>query len=121
MDVQPQKVAGAAGPASDDLDTVTAWWDAEWRAFPTVSQRDDGSWCYWRVRDDSGRPGDDWAHGEALARATIAQMQRFPEGSTVLRRILREMDFNSGVAIGFLDALEQFLVDPRAPAALPRN
>jgi hypothetical protein len=49
-------------------------------------------------------------------------MQRFPEGATVLRRILRDMDFNAGVAIGFLDALEQFLVDPwSTPQPSARN
>src|SRR3546814_10031328 len=71
---------------------ASTWWEEEWLKFPSVSKQPDGSWRYWCVPADSGVYQDDWPLGERLARETVAQMRRFPEGSTVLRRILREMD-----------------------------
>jgi len=88
---------------------ATAWWDGEWLKFPTVSKQTDGSWRYWTVPADSGVFQDDWPLGERLARETIEQMRRFPEGSTVLRRILREMDPESNVGQGFLTGIEDTL------------
>jgi len=88
---------------------ASAWWDAEWLKFPTVSKDDAGGWCYWNVPADSGVYEDDWPLGERLARETIAQMRAFPEGSTVLRRILREMDPETTIGQGFMTALEETL------------
>lgn len=88
---------------------ASAWWEEEWLKFPTVSKQPDGSWRYWDVPADTGVYQDDWPRGERLARQTVAQMRRFPEGSTVLRRILREMDPESTVGQGFLTAIEEFL------------
>jgi hypothetical protein len=88
---------------------ASAWWDGEWLKFPTVSKQADGSWRYWSAPADSGVYQDDWPLGERLARATVAQMRQFPEGSTVLRRILREMDPESTVGQGFLTAIEEAL------------
>ncbi len=50
--------------------------------------------------------------GEALAQDTVAQMQRFPESSSVLRRIMREIDHNSIVAQGIFNRLEDMLTNP---------
>ena len=50
--------------------------------------------------------------GEALGRETGAQMQRFPEGGPVLRRIMRELDRDSSVAQGFFNRLEDMLTRP---------
>jgi len=88
---------------------ASAWWDQEWLKFPTVSKLPDGSWRYWSVPADSGVFQDDWPLGERLARETVAQMRSFPEGSTVFRRILREMDPESTVGQGFLTAVEEIL------------
>src|SRR3546814_11465261 len=74
-----------------DAARASAWWDEEWLKFPTVSKRPDGSWRYWSVPADSGVYQDDWPLGERLARETVAQMRRFSEGSTVLRRLPKEM------------------------------
>src|SRR3546814_10477991 len=63
-----------------DAARASAWWDEEWLKFPTVSKRPDGSWRYWSVPADSGVYQDDWPLGERLARETVAQMRRFPEG-----------------------------------------
>ena len=108
------------GEASSELveaavETAVAnedWWIAEWTKFPTVTLDDAGNWHYWDIPDDSGVYGDDWKHGEALARDTVAQMQRFPDGSTVLRRIVREMDQDSSIGQGFLTRIEDMLTNP---------
>lgn len=94
---------------------ASAWWEEEWLKFPTVSKEADGSWRYWSVPADSGVFQDDWPLGERLARQTVAQMRRFPEGSTVLRRILREMDPESTVGQGFLTAVEETLCLSQPP------
>lgn len=89
-----------------------AWWNEQWLAFPTVGRDEDGAWFYWVVPEDTGVHSDDWALGEGLARATVAQMQRFPAGSSVLRRIMREIDHDSTIAQGFLTRLEDMLTRP---------
>jgi len=94
---------------------ASAWWEGEWLKFPTVSKEADGSWRYWNVPADSGVFQDDWPLGERLARETVTQMRRFPEGSTVLRRILREMDPESTVGQGFLTAVEETLCLSQPP------
>ncbi len=73
---------------------------------------DEGNWYYWDVTGGSRIYSDDRALGEALARDTVAQMQRFPEGSPVLRRLMREIDHNSIVAQGFFNRLEDMLTKP---------
>ena len=88
------------------------WWNEEWLKFPTVSLDDEGKWHYWDVTGGSRIYSDDRALGEALARDTVAQMQRFPEGGSVLRRIMREIDHNSIVAQGFFNRLEDMLSKP---------
>jgi hypothetical protein len=47
-----------------------------------------------------------------MARDTVAQMQRFPEGSSVLRRIIRDIDLNSSAGQGFVNRLEDMLTRP---------
>lgn len=89
-----------------------AAWNAEWLKFPTVSQDREGAWHYWDAPADTGVYHDDWAVGEALARDTVAHMQAFQSGSSVLRRIMREIDFDSTVAQGFLTRLEDMLSNP---------
>lgn len=89
-----------------------AWWTEQWLKFPTVSRDDDGRWHYWNVPADSGVYSDDWAVGEGLARDTVARMQAFREGSTVLRRIVRELEPASTVAQGFLTRIEDMLARP---------
>ena len=88
-------------------------WQNEWLKFPTVSLDAAGGWHYWDVPDDPHVYGTDWKVGEGLARDTVAQMQRFPAGSSVLRRILREIDVNSLVAQGFLARIEDMLTNPQ--------
>lgn len=87
-------------------------WHDEWLKFPTVSLDAAGGWHYWDVPADTHVYSTDWEVGEGLARDTVAQMQRFPAGSSVLRRILREIDFNSLVAQGFLARIEDMLTNP---------
>ena len=89
------------------------WWNQEWLKFPTISLDDEGQWHYWDVAEDSGVYSDDWKLGEGMARDTVAQMQRFPDGSSALRRIMREIDFNSTVAQGFLTRIEDMLTNPQ--------
>jgi hypothetical protein len=88
-------------------------WHDEWLKFPTVSLDVAGGWHYWDVAADTHVYSTDWKVGEGLARDTVAQMQRFPAGSSVLRRILREIDFNSLVAQGFLARVEDMLTNPQ--------
>jgi len=87
-------------------------WNQEWLKFPTVSCDQDGGWHYWNVAEDTGVYSHDWSVGEALARDTVRHMQEFHSGSTALRRILREMDFDSVVGQGFLTRLEDMLTKP---------
>ena len=87
-------------------------WRASWLAFPTVTERSDGSFDFWDVPTDTGVYQDDWPTGERLARDTIAQMRRFPEGASVLRRILTRMDPDSTVAQGFVNRIEETLARP---------
>ena len=110
--------------ATDDngyLDQTTAtqaaeesadWWNEQWLKFPTVSLDAEGMWHYWDVPDDLGIYADDWRKGEAMARDTVAQMQAFEAGSTVLRRIMREIDLESTVGQGFLTRIEDMLTRP---------
>ncbi len=88
------------------------WWNEEWLKFPTVSLDDEGKWHYWDVTGGSYVYSDDRALGEALARDTVAQMQRFAEGGSVLRRIMRAIDHDSIVAQGFFNRLEDMLTRP---------
>ncbi|MEM7226203.1 MAG: hypothetical protein AAF495_24710 [Pseudomonadota bacterium] len=90
----------------------TAWWNEQWLAFPTISRDQEGLWHYWDVPEDSGVYNEDWQTGEGLARDTVAQMQAFMAGRTALRRILRDMDFESTVGQGFLTRLEDMLANP---------
>ncbi|MGF1611894.1 MAG: hypothetical protein ACFCUQ_21015 [Kiloniellales bacterium] len=101
-----EEAAVAAAEKSHD------WWIEEWLKFPTISQDAEGQWRYWDVPHDSGVYADDWKLGEGLARDTVAQMQRFPDGSSALRRIMREIDFDSTVAQGFLTRIEDMLTNP---------
>jgi hypothetical protein len=87
------------------------WWRQQWLAFPTVSEHGDGL-EFWDVPSDTGVYQDDWPRGERLARETIAQMRRFPEGASVLRRIVARLDPDSTVAQGFLNHLEEVLARP---------
>ena len=105
QDYQDSLVQGAEANAE--------WWNQEWLKFPTISLDDEGQWHYWDVTEDSGVYSDDWKLGEGLARDTVAQMQRFPDGSSALRRIMREIDFNSTVAQGFLTRIEDMLTNPQ--------
>ena len=105
QDYQEALVQGAEANAE--------WWNQEWLKFPTISLDDEGQWHYWDVAEDTGLYSDDWALGEGLARDTVAQMQRFPDGSSALRRIMREIDFNSTVAQGFLTRIEDMLTNPQ--------
>jgi hypothetical protein len=88
------------------------WWQEEWLKFPTVTLSEDGTWCYWDVPADDGVYSQGRSLGEALARDTVAQMQRFPEGSSVLRRIMRDIDHDSIAAQGFFNRLEDMLTRP---------
>ena len=98
--------------AVEEAEANAEWWNQEWLKFPTISLDDDGHWHYWDVPDDTGVYNVDWRVGEGLARDTVAQMQRFMAGSSALRRIMREIDFNSTVAQGFLTRIEDMLAKP---------
>jgi hypothetical protein len=98
--------------AVQEAEANAEWWNQEWLKFPTISLDDDGHWHYWDVPADTGVYNVDWRIGEGLARDTVAQMQRFMAGSSALRRILREIDFNSTVAQGFLTRIEDMLAKP---------
>ena len=114
-----EKATHAAGKAEEWVEAAeqTAeanadWWQGEWLKFPTISLDTEGQWHYWDVAEDSGVYSEDWRRGEALARDTVAQMQRFESGSSALRRILREIDFESTVAQGFMTRIEDMLTRP---------
>jgi hypothetical protein len=98
--------------AEEAFEKDTEAWNAEWLKFPTVSCDEDGQWHYWSVSPDIGLYNDDWRTGEVLARETVAQMQRFPGGGSVLRRIMREIDQESIVAQGFFNRIEDMLTRP---------
>jgi len=98
--------------AVEATEESTEWWNQEWLKFPTVSLDSEGKWSYWDVSPDSGIYAEDWKTGEAFARDTVAHMQAFQDGSSVLRRIFREMDFESTVAQGFLTRVEDMLTNP---------
>jgi len=104
------------GSVEEDAEEVTEanakWWREEWLKFPTVSLDEEGSWHYWDVPDDAGIYSDDWAVGEGLARDTVAQMQLFPEGKSVMRRIMRDIDQNTIVGQGFVSRIEDMLTRP---------
>ncbi len=104
----PQPGAAAVESAAESAQ----WWNREWLKFPTISLDEDGQWHYWDVPPDSGVYSDDWVLGEDMARDTVAQMQRFTAGSSALRRIMREIDFNSTIAQGFLTRIEDMLTSP---------
>jgi len=104
--------AGLQSAAVQEAEANAEWWHQEWLKFPTISHDEDGHWHYWDVPADSGVYSDDWRTGEGLARDTVAQMQRFMAGSSALRRIMHEIDFNSTVAQGFLTRIEDMLANP---------
>ena len=88
------------------------WWNEQWLKFPTVSLDEEGLWRYWDVPEDLGIYADDWRKGEALARDTVAHMQAFEAGGSVLRRIMREIDLESTVGQGFMTRIEDMLTHP---------
>ncbi len=106
VDAEAQAEALAKAKA-DEAD-----WNKQWLLFPSVSQDDEGGWHYWDVPADTGVYSSDWETGEDLARKTVVQMQAFNAGSSVLRRIMREIDFDSTVAQGFLTRIEDMLTKP---------
>ena len=95
-----------------EADDARSWWNEEWARFPTILLNEDGAPNYWSVPAETGVFNEDWATGQSLARETVAQMQRFPEGSTALRKILRAMDHDSTIAQGFLTRIEDMLTRP---------
>ena len=100
--------AAATQAAEESAD----WWTEQWLKFPTVSLDAEGLWRYWDVPHDLGVYADDWRKGEELARDTVAHMQAFEAGSSVLRRILREIDLESTVGQGFVTRIEDMLTRP---------
>ena len=98
--------------AAQEAQANADWWNEEWLKFPTISLDRDGQWHYWDVPEDSGVYNEDWRTGEGLARDTVAQMQRFMAGSSALRRILGEIDFNSIIGQGFITRIEDMLANP---------
>ena len=88
------------------------WWNEQWLKFPTVTLDGEGLWHYWHVPEDLGVYADDWRKGEILARDTVAHMQAFEAGSSVLRRIMREIDLESTVGQGFVTRIEDMLTHP---------
>lgn len=111
-DSDPARSEAVGEAAVEQAEESEAWWNEQWLAFPTVSFDDEGGWRYWDVPDDTGVYADDWTVGEGLARDTVAHMQHFPAGSSVLRRIMREIDFNSTIAQGFVTRIEDMLTKP---------
>lgn len=111
-DPNPAPAEAVEEAAVEQAEESEAWWNEQWLAFPSVSYDEDAGWRYWDVSDDTGVYAGDWAIGESLARDTVAHMQRFPAGSSVLRRIMCEIDFDSTVAQGFLTRIEDMLTNP---------
>ena len=103
--LDPTEATQAAEESAD-------WWNEQWLKFPTVSSDAEGLWRYWDVPEDMGIYADDWRKGEVLARDTVAQMQAFEAGSTVLRRIMREINLESTVGQGFVTRIEDMLTHP---------
>ncbi len=98
--------------AEEAAEANAAWWRTEWLKFPTISLDDDGLWHYWDVPSDTGVYSEDWRTGEGLARDTVAQMQRFMAGSSAIRHIMKEIDFDSTVGQGFITRIEDMLAKP---------
>ena len=111
-DPNPGQAEAVEEAAVEQAEESEAWWNEQWLAFPSVSYDEDGGWRYWDVSGDTGVYADDWATGEGLARDTVAHMQRFQSGSSVLRRIMCEIDFDSTIAQGFLTRIEDMLTNP---------
>ena len=99
------------GALAREVESQQSWWRQQWLAFPTVRETE-GGLDFWAVPPDTGVYQDDWPRGERLAEETIAHMRRFPEGSSVLRRILARIDYGSTVAQGFVNRLEETLARP---------
>ena len=108
-----ESAAALAAGAEQEAQASAEWWNQQWLRFPTVTCDPEGLWHYWVVPEDSGIYKDDWRLGEDLARDTVAHMQRFEDGSSVLRRIVREIDHDSTVAQGFMNRIEDMLTRPR--------
>ncbi len=98
--------------AAEAAEASADWWNEQWQLFPTVKLDDDGQWHYWAVPQDTGVYADDWRVGEVLARDTVAHMQAFESGNSVLRRIVREFDPESTVGQGFITRIEDMLTRP---------
>ena len=108
----PNEALAIQEAAVAETEESTEAWNQEWLKFPTVSRDAEGGWHYWDVAEDTGVYSHDWTVGEGLARDTVRHMQEFHSGSTVLRRICREMDFDSVVGQGFMTRLEDMLTNP---------
>jgi hypothetical protein len=98
--------------ATQAAEESAEWWNEQWLKFPTVSLDAEGLWRYWDVPEDMGIYADDWRKGEVLARDTVAHMQAFEAGGSVLRRIMREIDLESTVGQGFVTRIEDMLSHP---------
>lgn len=98
--------------ARSETEQNTEWWNEQWLKFPTISLDDQGQWHYWDVPEETGIYAEDWRVGESLARDTVAHMQSFMAGSSALRRIMHEIDFNSIIGQGFLSRIEDMLANP---------
>lgn len=98
--------------AVEEAEASADWWNQQWLKFPTVSVDDQGQWHYWDVPADSGVYADDWRQGEAFARDTVAHMQAFESGNSVLRRIMRDIDLESTIGQGFVTRIEDMLTHP---------
>ena len=109
-DLESDAAAEAAALAKAEADEAA--WNRQWLMFPTVSQDSEGGWHYWDVPADSGVYSQDWAVGEGLARDTVAHMQDFQAGASVLRRIMCEIDLESTIAQGFVTRIEDMLTNP---------
>jgi hypothetical protein len=113
--------ANGAAPLERDVDAQQTWWREQWLRFPTVREDAGGGLDFWAVAPDSGVYQDDWPRGERLARETLAHMRRFPEGASVLRRILARIDYDSTVAQGFVNHLEEVLARPHLYPVTPEE
>jgi hypothetical protein len=98
--------------AEEAAEASAEWWKEEWLKFPTITLDVEGQWHYWEVPHDTGVYADDWRVGEGLARDTVAQMQRFMAGSSAIRHIMKEIDFDSVVGQGFITRIEDMLANP---------
>lgn len=107
-----QKSGHGDAPLERDVEAQQRWWHEQWLRFPSVREDADGGLDFWAVAPDTGVYQDDWPRGERLARETLAHMRRFPEGASVLRRILARIDVDSTVAQGFINHIEEVLARP---------